>query len=124
MSAVGEQGRRASGGACDWRRQGRDGARGRSAHPRRRFGCDGRLRRHTPVVNYDGFLLTRDVEDDYLAMVQDVIERYYLGVTRYTTSSFMRAKLGTALAGRGAAPHIYETEREARENLAAMNNRA
>ena len=28
----------------------------------------------------------------------DVVERYYLGVTRFTTSSFMRAKLGDALS--------------------------
>jgi len=76
------------------------------------------------VVNYDGFSLARDVEDAYLAMVQDVVERYYLGVTRYTTSSFMRAKLGKALAERGAAPHLYETEQEARESLvAAMKDR-
>ena len=87
--------------------------------------CEPLGRKVYAVVNYDGFSLTRDIEDDYLAMVQDVVERYYLGVTRYTTSSFMRAKLGTALAGRGAAPHIYETEQEARESLAAaMNNRA
>jgi len=26
-------------------------------------------------------------------MVKDVVERYYVGVTRFTTSSFMRAKL-------------------------------
>jgi len=26
-------------------------------------------------------------------MVKDVVERYYLGVTRFTTSSFMRAQL-------------------------------
>jgi len=87
--------------------------------------CEPLGRKVYAVVNYDGFSLTRDIEDDYLAMVQDVVERYYLGVTRYTTSSFMRAKLGTALAGRGAAPHIYETEQEARESLAAaMKNRA
>jgi len=60
------------------------------------------------VVNYDGFSLARDVEDAYLAMVQDVVERYYLGVTRYTTSSFMRAKLGKALAERGAAAPVRD----------------
>ena len=35
------------------------------------------------------------------------------GVTRFTTSSFMRAKLGRALESRGVAPHIYQSEGEA-----------
>ena len=71
------------------------------------------------IVNYDDFTLQRDVEDAYLEMVHDVVKRYYLGVTRYTTSSFMRAKLGASLAGRNVAPHIYETEEEALKNLVA-----
>jgi propionate CoA-transferase len=69
------------------------------------------------VVNYEGFLLDRDVEDDYAEMVRDVVSRYYHDVTRYTTSSFMRAKLGAALAKRDLAPHIYETEQEARARV-------
>ena len=40
-------------------------------------------------------------------------ERYFHGVTRFTTSAFMRAKLGHALEGRGVAPHIFESEEEA-----------
>jgi propionate CoA-transferase len=38
-------------------------------------------------------------------------------VTRYTTSGFLRMKLGDALARRGVAPHIYESGDEAREHL-------
>jgi propionate CoA-transferase len=71
------------------------------------------------IVNYDDFTLQRDVEDAYLEMVQDVVKRFYLGVTRYTTSSFMRAKLGASLARRNVAPHVYETEEEALKNLVA-----
>ena len=69
------------------------------------------------IVNYEGFELARDVEDDYAEMVRDVVERYYLGVTRFTTSSFMRAKLGEALGRRKLAPHIYETAGEAASQL-------
>ena len=69
------------------------------------------------IVNYEGFVLDRDVEDAYTEMVQEVVERYYLGVTRFTTSSFMRAKLGDALAKRNLSPHIFESEQEAREEL-------
>jgi propionate CoA-transferase len=46
-----------------------------------------------PTPGAEGFVLERDVEDAYVEMVKDVVERYYLGVTRFTTSSFMRAKL-------------------------------
>ena len=69
------------------------------------------------IVNYEGFVLARDVEDAYTTMVQEVVERYYLGVTRFTTSSFMRAKLGGALAKRDLSPYIFESEQEARDGL-------
>ena len=65
------------------------------------------------VANYDGFELDREFEDAYLDSVQEVGERYFLGVTRFTTSAFMRAKLGHALEARGVAPHIFESEEEA-----------
>ena len=69
------------------------------------------------IVNYEGFVLNRDVEDAYTEMVRDVVERYYLGVTRFTTSSFMRAKLGDALVKRNLSPYIFESEQEARAGL-------
>jgi len=65
------------------------------------------------VVNYDGFDIDREFEDAYLDAVQEVGERYFHGVTRFTTSAFMRAKLGHALETRGVAPHIFESEEEA-----------
>ncbi|MFT3777346.1 MAG: acyl CoA:acetate/3-ketoacid CoA transferase [Ottowia sp.] len=66
------------------------------------------------VVNYDGFEIAPEVEDVYLSSVKNLYEKYYLGVTRFTTSAFMRAKLGEDLAGRGVAPHIFESEEEAK----------
>lgn len=65
------------------------------------------------IVNYDGFVLDRDVEDAYRALMKEVGESYFLQVTRYTTSAFMRAKLGDALATRGLSPRIFESEVEA-----------
>jgi propionate CoA-transferase len=65
------------------------------------------------VVNYDGFELDRELEDAYLEAVQETGERYFHGVTRFTTSAFMRSKLGHALEARGVAPHIYESAEEA-----------
>ena len=69
------------------------------------------------IVNYEGFELDRDVADAYVDMVRDMVERYYLGVTRFTTSAFMRAKLGEALSRRDLSPHVFETQQEARAEL-------
>ena len=66
------------------------------------------------VVNYEGFHLDREIEDAYSEMVKDVVEKFYRGVTRFTTSAFMRAKLGETLAKRGLAPYIFETENDAK----------
>ena len=45
------------------------------------------------------------------------MDRFYAGVTRYTTSGFLRMKLGDALEKRDVAPHIYESAEEARCHL-------
>jgi propionate CoA-transferase len=50
-------------------------------------------------------------------MVKYLIGCYYTGVTRYTTSTFLRMKLGDALQKRELAPHIYESGEEARKAL-------
>jgi propionate CoA-transferase len=69
------------------------------------------------IVNYDNFSILPDVLDAYTDMVKDLTDRFYSGVTRYTTSSFLRMKLGDALARRDVAPHIYESAAEARDHL-------
>ncbi|MBI5258250.1 MAG: malonate decarboxylase subunit alpha [Burkholderiales bacterium] len=69
------------------------------------------------VVNYDHFVLDAQVEDDWAAMVRELVDRYYINVTRYSTSGFLRAKLGPALAARGVSAHIYETARDATAGL-------
>lgn len=65
------------------------------------------------IVNYDNFSITPELLQEYMDMVRDVVQRYYLGVTRYTTSAFLRARLGDALRERDLAPHLYETAAEA-----------
>jgi len=70
------------------------------------------------VVNYDHFTLDTEVADDWAEMVRELVDRHYRHVVRYTTSGFLRAKLGPALAARGVAAHIYETAEEARRHLA------
>ncbi|MGE5336526.1 MAG: acyl CoA:acetate/3-ketoacid CoA transferase [Gemmatimonadota bacterium] len=69
------------------------------------------------IVNYDNFELSPAIEDAYAAMVKSLEERYYDGVSRYTTSGFLRAKLGTALKRRGVAPHVYESPQDALKHV-------
>ena len=69
------------------------------------------------VVNYDGFEILEPAMDAYAQVVADLVERYYGQVTRYTTSAFLRDKLGAAIRERGLAPHIYETRAEAEAAL-------
>jgi propionate CoA-transferase len=69
------------------------------------------------IVNYDGFEIEPAMLEPWSEMVKGLVDRHYWGVTRYTTSGFLRMKLGDALARRGVAPHIYESGDEAREHL-------
>jgi propionate CoA-transferase len=65
------------------------------------------------IANYDGFYLEPLVGDTYFSMIAYLEKRYYSSASRYTTSAFMRLKLGEALAERHVAPHIFETQAEA-----------
>jgi len=65
------------------------------------------------IVNYDNFSIVPELLDEYSAMVSRLVDRFYSRVSRYTTSSFLRIKLGEALQRRGVAPHIFESAQEA-----------
>jgi propionate CoA-transferase len=65
------------------------------------------------IVNYDGFEIDEAAMDAYAQVVEDMMKRYYGRITRYSTSAFLRNKLGAAIRARGLAPHIYETREEA-----------
>jgi propionate CoA-transferase len=69
------------------------------------------------IVNYDGFSIVPELVEAWSRMVRDLVERRYTRVTRYTTSNFLRMKLGDALLQRGVAPHIYESAQEALDHL-------
>jgi propionate CoA-transferase len=69
------------------------------------------------IVNYDNFYIAPELIESYTDAVKRIVERFYTGVTRYTTSTFLRLKLGDALNHRGVSPHIYESPREAEEAL-------
>ena len=69
-------------------------------------------RRVAVVVNYDSFRLDDDVANEYAEMVRDMENAHYTRVSRYTTSAFMRVKLGRELT-RTVRPHIFESKAEA-----------
>jgi propionate CoA-transferase len=64
------------------------------------------------IVNYDNFSIAPEVIDAYSDMVTGLVSRFYSDVTRYTTSSFLRMKLGDALHRRNVATYIYESPEE------------
>lgn len=56
------------------------------------------------IVPHDNVTRLPDVFDACVATVGDRVARFYSRVTRHTTSSFLRAELGPALASRAAHP--------------------
>lgn len=70
---------------------------------------------HT-IANYDNFNVSPHLLDEYVEMVK-YAAGFYESVTRYTTSAFLKMKLGDELQKRGVAPHIYESKEEARKAL-------
>jgi propionate CoA-transferase len=73
-------------------------------------------RKVNTIVNYDNFNILPELIDDYTEMINYVL-KYYEGVTRYTTSAFLRMKMGEELEKRNLAPYIYESPEEARKAL-------
>jgi propionate CoA-transferase len=69
------------------------------------------------IVNYDNFSIVPELLDEYSAMVRGLMDHFYTGVSRYTTSGFLRMKLGESLEQRGVAPHIFESAEEAQSDL-------
>jgi len=74
------------------------------------------------VVNYDDFLIDAAVADTYAAMVRYMETHYYTTASRYTTSAFLRLKLGEALSRRRVKPHIFETREDAHAHVDGHEN--
>jgi propionate CoA-transferase len=74
-------------------------------------------RKVNAIVNYDNFFILPDLADAYVDMVKSLVSRFYENVTRYTTSAFLRMKIGEGLKVRGVAPYIHESREEARKGL-------
>ncbi|OTP68737.1 Acetyl-CoA:acetoacetyl-CoA transferase, alpha subunit [Caballeronia sordidicola] len=72
------------------------------------------------IVNYDGFRLDDSVADTYFAMVKLLQLKYYSSATRFTTSAFMRMKLGAAFCEPDGASHVCETHAQAASHVTSQ----
>jgi propionate CoA-transferase len=82
--------------------------------------CQQLGRRVTLVANYDNCRVDPEVADTYAAAVSYLQQNYYAQALRYSTSAFMRRKLGEGLERRGVAPHILESADDARAFVAQL----
>jgi propionate CoA-transferase len=69
-------------------------------------------RKVAAVIDYDGCTIDPTIAEAWFDMARDVQSRFYDRASRYTTSAFMRLKLGDALQRREMAPHVFETAAE------------
>lgn len=69
------------------------------------------------IVNYERFVADDDIMDKYMDLVKYVEEKYYISVSRYTNSGFLRLKLGKELGKRRVSSTVYESGAEARSHL-------
>ena len=68
------------------------------------------------VVNYDQFHIAEPVEKAWAEMVDDLETRLYDRVSRYSSSAFLRRRLGRTLERRGR-PAIHDSEHAAEDAL-------
>ena len=72
------------------------------------------------IVNYEGFSVDDDAMQDYMDAVRYVERKYYLKVSRFTNSGYLRMKLAKELEGRAVTSRVFETRREAERNLSGV----
>jgi len=65
------------------------------------------------ISNYDGVTIAPRLSSRFADMLSELEIKYYHTATRYTTSAFLRQKMGQDLKSRKISPHIFETREEA-----------
>ncbi len=71
------------------------------------------------ISNYDGVSIAPKMSVRFVDLLTELEEKYYQTATRYSTSAFLRQKMGQDLKKRKISPHIFETQQEAAEYLKA-----
>jgi propionate CoA-transferase len=65
------------------------------------------------ISNYDGVTIGPRLSSRFADMLSELETKHYNTATRYTTSAFLRQKMGQDLKSRKISPHIFETREEA-----------
>jgi propionate CoA-transferase len=65
------------------------------------------------IVNYEGFSVDDDAMQAYMDAVKYVEQKYYLKVSRFTNSGYLRLKLAKELEKRQVTSHVFETRQQA-----------
>jgi propionate CoA-transferase len=73
--------------------------------------------RFAMVINYDGVHIDPLIMDYHAERVVHVENEFYTSCTRYSGGAFLRMKLGKALEKRKVAPHLFESDKQARKAL-------
>jgi len=74
-------------------------------------------RRVNSIVNYEGFTVDDDAMQAYMDAVKYVEQKYYLKVSRFTRSGYLRLKFAKELEKRQLTSRVFETRREADHHL-------
>ena len=74
-------------------------------------------------MSYDSFRINDDLIDACAETIQHLEAHHFTGITRSTTSAFMRRGLGEELRNRNMAPHVFESRDEAQAFLASHSGR-
>jgi propionate CoA-transferase len=74
-------------------------------------------KRVNSIVNYEGFSVDDDAMEAYMDAVRYVEKKYYIKVSRFTNSGFLRLKLGKELEKRGVSARVFETRQKAERDL-------
>jgi len=70
-------------------------------------------RRVNAIVNYEGFTVDDDATAAYMDAVKYVEQTYYLKVSRFTNSGYLRLKFAKELERRQLTSRVFETRHEA-----------
>lgn len=74
-------------------------------------------KRVNAIVNYDSFWANPEIMDAYLDLVRYVEDKYYIKVSRYSSSGFARLKLAKGLSERHVTSELSKTHTQAKKHL-------
>ena len=74
-------------------------------------------RKVSAIVNYENFDIAEELLIPYSRMVNRLMEHFYEGVTRYTSSGDLRLDLEKGFKGENIAPNIFGSSVEAESAL-------